>query len=374
MKNSIWSVTIISLLILLGCFEVLGQSVIKKNVGECFDLAHKEAIAKDYRDGYWIGYSIKKLMEENSFIGSYSSDDRRNHPSLGEIISGVQIKNIDDVKMGDNDCQIVDGIVSIGNDNKNNRKIEKEVGILFHFDRTGNKKFDEIKISNLSLKVNLKNDPLIWLNNFENEESISFLATQFNDHYSIEIQEEIVRAVGIHEPCEKGFLFLKGILTGDYKNSIREESAFWIGQQNTDAALTVLMQAAQNDKSEDVMEKAVFSMSEMKNKNATDSLIKLARKAAERNVRSKAIFWLSQRATEKAVSVIEDIVQNDDDTEVQKQAVFAISQLDEEESIPSLIKIARTHPSVEVRKTAIFWLGQTEDSRALDAIVEIVKN
>jgi hypothetical protein len=374
MKNSTWSMVILLFLISQWCSGVFGQTSVQKNVGECFDQAHKEAIAKDYPDGYWIGYSIKKSMAENSFIGSYSSDDKRNHPSLGEIISGVQIKNIDEIKIGDNDCQIVDGIVSIGSNNDTHRKTEKEVGILFHFDRTGNKVFDEVKISNLSLKVNLKNDPLIWLNSFENEASISFLVDQFKDHQSKEIQEEIVRAIGIHKPCEKGFLFLKGILTGGYKNSIREESAFWIGQQNTDAALTVLMQAAQNDKSEDVMEKAVFSVSEMENINATDSLIKLARKAVERDVRSKAIFWLSQRASEKAVAVIEEIVQNDDDTEVQKQAVFAISQLDEEESVPSLIKIARTHPSVEVRKTAIFWLGQTEDSRALDAIVEIVKN
>ena len=374
MKNSTWSMIILLLLISQWCSGVFGQTSVQKNVGECFGQAHKEAIAKNYRDGYWIGYSIKKSMEENSFIGSYSSDDRRNHPSLGEIISGVQIKSIDDVKMDDNDCQIIEGNVSIGNNNGNNRKIEKEVGILFHFDRTENKIFDDIKISNLSLRVDLKNDPLIWLNNFENEASISFLVDQFNDHYSIEIQEEIVRAAGIHDPCEKEILFLKRILTGDYKNSVREESAFWIGQQNTDAALTVLMQAAQNDKSEDVMEKAVFSVSEMENINATDSLIQLAREATERDVRSKAIFWLSQRAGEKAVAVIEDIVQNDDDTEVQKQAVFAISQLDEEESIPSLIKIARTHPSVEVKKAAIFWLGQTEDIRAIDAIVEIVKN
>ncbi|MBI5022371.1 MAG: HEAT repeat domain-containing protein [Ignavibacteriales bacterium] len=374
MKNSAWSVILLLLLVSAFCFGVFGQTIVQKNIEEYFDQVHKEAITKGYRDGYWIGYSIKKSMEENSFIGSYSSDDRRNRPSLAEVISGVQIKNIDEIKIGDNDCQIIEGNVSIGNSNGNNRKIEKEVGILFHFDRTGNKIFDEIKISNLSLKVTLKNDPLIWLNSFDNEESVSFLVDQFNDHYSIEIQEDIVRAAGIHDPGEKGFLFLKEILIGDYKNSIREESAFWIGQQNTDAALTALMQAAQKDKSEDVMEKAVFSVSEMENKNATDSLVKLARKAENRNVRNKAIFWLSQRASEKAVAVIEDIIQNDDDTEVQKQVVFAISQLDDEESIPSLIKIARSHPSVEVRKSAIFWLGQTEDSRALDAIVEMVKN
>lgn len=374
MKYSPWSMMILFFLVPMVCADIFSQASVQKHVGECFDQAHKEAIANDYRDGYWIGYSIIKSMEENSFIGHFSLSDRQNHPSLGEIISGVRIINIDDIKTGENDCHIVDEIVSVGNGNGNNKIIEKEVGILFHYDRTGNKISDEIIISNLSLNVDLKNNPLIWLKNFDTEESISFLIDQFNDHHSNEIQEAIISAVGIHDPCEKGFLFLKGILTGDYKSSIRENCAFWIGQLNTDAALTLLMQAAENDKSEDVMEKAIFSVSEMENKNATDSLIKLARKAAERNVRSKAIFWLSQRAGEKAVSVIEDIVQNDDDTEVQKQAIFAISQLDEGESIPSLIKIARTHPSVEVRKAAIFWLGQTEDSRAIDAIVEIVKN
>ncbi len=345
-----------------------------KTLGQCFEMAHKEAAAKGYHYGYWIGYSIQRIMDEHSFIGSYYSEKKRNHPTLSKIISGARLNNIDQPDMDIGYCQIIEGMVSAGADDKPRKKVTKEIGILFHFNGTSNRELDDIKISNLSLHVNLENDPLIWLSGFNNEQSITFLREQFKNISSADIQEDIVRAVGLHEASDQTFLFLKGILASDSKNSLREEAAFWLGQQNTDEALTTLMGTAQKDKSEDVREKAIFAISQIENEKATESLIKLARESDDRNVRNKAMFWLSQRASEKAALVINDIAQNDDDTEVQKQAVFALTQLSDNESITSLINIARTHRNPEVRKSAIFWLGQSEDKRALDAIVEIIKN
>ena len=378
MKRLFLSYIIIPTTLLIWCIATIGQTVQTKDsgktLGQCFDAAHKQAETKGYLKGYWLGYSIQRLMEENSFIGSYYSDKKRNHPTLSEIISGVRLNNIDQPDVDIGDCQIIEGMVSAGADDKPRKKVTKEIGILFHFNGTSNKELDDIKISNLSLHVNLKNDPLIWLIGFSPEQSITFLRDQFNNISSADIQEDVVRAVGLHEASDQTFSFLKEILVSDLRNSLREEAAFWLGQQNTDDALTTLMGTAQKDKSEDVREKAIFAISEIENEKATDSLIKLAREADEGNVRSKAMFWLSQRASEKAALVINDIAQNDDDTEVQKQAVFALTQLSDNESIPSLIKIARTHRNPEVRKSAIFWLGQSEDSRALNAIVEIIKN
>jgi hypothetical protein len=378
MKRLFLPYIVIPIALPIWCITTIGQTVQTKDSGktlnQCFEMAHKEALAKGYQNGYWIGYSIQRRMEENSFIGSYYSDTKRNHPTLAEIIAGAQLNKIDEPDYDIGDCQTIEGVVTTENDSKPKKKILKEIGILFHFNGTSNKELRDIKISNLSLHVNIENDPLIWLNGFSNEQSMTFLRDRFKNISSAEIQEDIVRAVGLHEASDQTYSFLKEILVNDYKNSLREEATFWLGQQNTDDALTTLMGTAQKDKSEDVREKAIFAISEMENEKATDSLIKLVREADESNIRNKAMFWLSQRASEKAVLVINDIAQNDDDTEVQKQAVFVLTQLSDNESIPSLIKIARTHRNPEVRKSAIFWLGQSEDNRALDAIVEIIKN
>jgi len=371
-------IIIIPTALLIWYMATIGQTVQTKDsgktLGQCFEIAHKETVTRGYKHGYWIGYSIQRMMDEHSFIGSYYSDKKRNHPTLAEVITGTQINNIDQPDYDIGDCQTIEGVVSDESDSKPRKKILKEIGVLFHFNGIMNKNLEEIKVSNLSLRVNLENDPLIWLNGFDNEQSVTFLKGVFKNISSAEIQEDIVRAIGLHEASNQAFSFLKEILVSDLKNSLREEAAFWLGQQNNEAALSILMQTAQKDKSEDVREKAIFAISQIENEKATDSLIKLAREADEGNVRSKAMFWLSQRASEKAALVINDIAQNDDDTEVQKQAVFALTQLSDNESIPSLIKIARTHRNPEVRKSAIFWLGQSEDSRALNAIVEIIKN
>lgn len=374
---SLSSIIVVPVAMLIWIFTSTGSTIQNKDsnktLSECFNLAHREAESIEYKNGYWIGYSIQRMMEENSFIGTYYSDKKRNHPTLSEIISGKQINNIDQpVNIGD--CQIIEGMVSVGDDDKLQRMVNKEIGILFHFDGTSNKNLDDIIVSNLSLHVNLKNDPLIWLNRSESEESIKFLKNIFDHHSSDELKEDIIRAIGLHEPSDLVFSILKEILNSGEKNSLREEAAFWMGQQNNKASLSVLMQTAQKDKSEDVREKAIFAISEMGGEQATETLIKLAREADNNDIRSKSMFWLSQRASDKAGSTIADIAQNDNDSEIQKQAVFALTQLSENKSIPILIDIAKTHRNPEIRKTAIFWLGQSEDKRALEAIVEIIKN
>ena len=378
-RSSLLLLLIVAATLLFRHISTTGPTVVQMEdrdttLNRCFDLAHKEAVAKEYKHGYWIGYSIRRLMEENSFVGSFYSEKKRNHPTLAEIIAGIRLNNTDEPDYDIEGCQTLGGVVCAENGSKPGKTILKELGILFHFDGPLNKEPGDIKISNLSLHVNLDNDPLIWLSGFNTGQSVTFLREQFKNISSAVIQEDIIRAIGLHEASDQSFSFLKEILMSNLKNSLREESAFWMGQQNTDDALTTLMGTAQKDKSEDVREKAIFAISEMENEKATGSLIELASRADEGNVRSKAMFWLSQRASEKVATIISDIAQTDDDTEVQKQAVFALTQLSDDESIHALIKIARTHRNPELRKSAIFWLGQSQDSRALDAIVEIIKN
>lgn len=310
----------------------------------------------------WIGYSIKRLMGKRCYIGSSNANDNR--PSLQDVISGKS------------------DILSMNN-RANNEKhfrwseeegVEKElkdVGILIQIRKEN---IEEVNLSNLTLPFDLKGKSLYWVGEAEYGESITLLKKLFSQIDDIEVKEDLVTAVGIHDNNTEGYGFLQEVIFSKEDDEIREQAVFWIAQHDNPKVLDLMKKISNEDDSEDVREKAVFGLYIINSDESTDELIELARNSKRMHIRKQAIFWLGQTASNKAVEVINDAIYDDDETEIQNQAVFALSQLQTDESIPSLIKVAKTHPNPEVRKKAIFWLGQTEDERALDAIIGFLKD
>lgn len=396
-----------------------------------------QAKDKKFKDGFWIGYSIKKWMGENSFIGSFRGDDWDEEVSLSEVIYGVKA----DVKKSNlSDDEVIretanKALKRIYDTETENEKMQKDVAILFRFAK--NKAIEKVKVSNLSLHVDLDNLPLVWLDNANYEQSLALIDKMYNSAGSDELKEKMLTAAGIHESSEFVVSFLKKALHSDESTDVREKAAFWLGQQDREDALKILVETAHKDKSidvrkkavfglsqmnlpaatdamidlaqhaeneevrkqaifwlgqkentralkllikiansdesEDVREKAVFAISQQKDETAVEALIQLAEKGKSYNTRKKAIFWLGQKASKKAGEVLTNVAFEDEDYEIQKQAVFALSQLQDDRGVTSLIKICKSHPNPKVRKKAVFWLGQSDDPRALETLVEIVR-
>jgi len=362
-------------LILAGCAQTFSEEKVIRCPNPNISLearrawAQGEAKAKGMSDGYWIGYSIQRPMEKNSFIGSFYSDRRRSRPSLAEVIAGTSLDEIDQPRQQTHgDFTMNDGYMTVDG-KKKEQIVMKEVGILIHY----KKEIEEVVVSNLSLRVKLGGDPLFWLEGVENVESVAFLKSLFEKHQHSEVKEKLITAAGIH-PADVSYTFLKNVLTGAEPGDVRQEAAFWISQATqSDEAVTLLTERAQSDTSDDVREKCLFALSEMETEHATEALITIARAHINEDVRKKAMFWLGQKASEKAVATLKELV-DDKDTEVQKNALFALMQLPNNNGLTDLIRIAKSHRNPVVRKEAIFWLGQSDDERALDALVEIARN
>lgn len=387
--------------------------------------------SSEFKDSFWVGYSIEQLMSENSFIGCAGFSKK---PSLQTILEeAIRFK---DVEIQSPTMQKkYRQMKSSGHMDK----ILKEIAFLFFFKESplNMKKIAKIKISNVELPVNLSDFPLIWLGVTEQDESVDFLRDTFYEVNTVEVKNDIITAIAMHEDCGQVMEFLTNIVQSGLSDHFRENATFWIGQQQNKEALDFLIKTAHTDRSDDVKEKAVFSISQIELEAAVDALVELARNARSEKVREEAIFWLGQKNNEKSLSVLTIIIQNESSQELRKKAVFAISQmqiddaldvlidlakhgkdreirkttifwlgqkaskiasqelqniaydegeleiqeaavfalsqLSEDESIPSLVKIAKDHPRAEIRKKAIFWLGQTDDERALETIVEIIK-
>jgi hypothetical protein len=334
--------------------------------------AREEAIRWAFNNGYWVAYEIKKPMGRHSFIGSFHSDRKKNSPTLGDVISRPA-GNEDDFPTAQENLGNIEGTFSF-NDEKTDPVVIKEVAILFHYSGKGNGEIDEAVASNLSLHVDLYEDPIFWLGSADNGESIDLLTKAYSSAPLPAVRKKIIAAVANHPPSDKTFQFLKSILLGTEAESIREDAAFWLGESNDTQAIGLLEQTARQDRSEVVREKAVFAISQAADSGATESLIRLATREGDQEMRKKATFWLGQKAGRKAVASLRDMAMASDDVEIEKSALFALSQLPDNAGVEPLIGIARKHINREIRKQAIFWLSQCEDPRAIEAIIQMVRN
>ena len=305
-------------------------------------------------DGCWIGYGIRRRMSEKSYMGSYGHDDGR--PTLQMLIYGREVEPVPDDRPSRRTAS--------------SREVEKEIAVLFRVDDGAVR---EVNLSNISLSVRLGEQPLLWLGRADQPASLTLIEQQYSLASSVDVKEELVMAVGLHDAEDRVVPFLTDVLTGPGADDVRGQAAFWLAEQEVPGVLPVLERVARRDASEEVREQAVFGLSRIETDDATEVLIDLARHLENRETREQAIFWLGQKASDRAVAGLAAIVEDDPDVEVKKKAVFSLSQLDADEAVPRLISIATTHAHPEVRREAIFWLGQTNDSRAVDALVEIVR-
>ncbi len=335
--------------------------------------ALREASVRSISGGYWVGYSIKKLMPENSFIGSYSSDPIKNKPSLRDVITGIN--------MGEHWTHgkekfegEFNGEFSFEGGGNHARRIVKEIGVLIHLRNDDKQEIDEVRVSNLSLHVNLYGDPLIWIGNGAEDESVDLLSSEYGKTSSRETRKGLIMAVGIHSPTEKVFQFLRSILLGPETGMLRKEAGFWLGQCDLDEAVALLEHRAEEDMEGEVREQSVVVLGEMTNGNAVESLIRLARNARSEKVRKTAAFWLGQRASKKIAAAGPENRNRDDDVEIKKKAVFALYELPDAGGVQPLIDVAETNQNILVRREAIFWLSQIDMREALDALIHIVRN
>jgi hypothetical protein len=315
---------------------------------------------------FWIGYSITRLMDENSQIlsGNISSGTLERRNSLYFLISGVKFLQANDARISrfDHEPRIFKRI--------------KDIALMFLLSKSPSDDplVQKICMCSMELGVNLKNRPLFWLGSSGDEESVTRLKEVFLEAYSASLKRDLVETIALHQRSTNVFSFLSGLLAGKESEDVRAKAAFWLGEQNNPEGMKLLMDIAEKDRSLKVREEAVFAISRIESNESTDNLISLARSADNPKVRGKAAFWLGQKASQKVVKTLETIIADDEDTEVQRQALFALSQNTDKEGVDRLINVAKNHPNRRIRKQAIQILSQSDDPKALETLIEIVRN
>jgi len=139
-----------------------------------YEWAEKESKGRDYRKGFWIGYSIEKFMSKNSFTGTFH-DGWKKDVSLSEIIYGIKIEDPED-KLSDGEKirrAAREALDDLEGQDKPDEKVLKELAIMLQYSK--DRQIEDVRLSNLSLAVDLEKMPLIWLGKAENKESVILL-------------------------------------------------------------------------------------------------------------------------------------------------------------------------------------------------------
>ena len=375
-----------TLVLLFAAFPPLSDSQVfhhsspTANLIERWDWAMQEAGKLKLKDGFWIGYSIKRLMWEHQYIcstdehtitSSHFPNFLRGDP-LEQILSGkVSYTPLSDEEKAKLEARRA--LAEFEDRGRSEKKVWKDVAILFKFSSSSSRIPETFQVSNLYLPFDPEGLPMFWLDKAEDAQSISILSEIYESTNREKLKKRVLTVVGFHGTSDQAVSFLEKVLKSKEPDTLRARAALVLGDQDHERAVKLLHQNAINDRSYEVRRRSVYGLEDIELPSAADSLIDIALNCKEREIRKRAIDCLADIASKKTTAALKDIAYKDGDTDIQKRAVYALEDLPRNEGIRYLIDIAKTHHKVTVRKAAIYCLGDSDDPRALQALIDIIK-
>jgi hypothetical protein len=317
----------------------------KRALGEPL-AAEVKAWAARAEQAQWLGYAVPQMGRERTMCcGDYNGSWRNGcgHCRLEDHGNETSMTSKDEV-----------GTARL--------EAPRSIAILF---RADNKRVTKIRVVSMECSLDAGALPFVWLGGVKPAESVELLATFVQDaHDDDHISHGALTAVALHaDPAADRAL--ESFTRASQPESLRKQTAFWLGAARGKAGFAVLEKMAKSDPSSEVRSQVTFALSVSHEQGAVEEMIQMAHDDQSSHVRGQALFWLAQKAGQKAVGAITGAIENDPDTDVKNKAVFALSQLPKDEGVPKLIEVAQTNHNREVRKQAMFWLGQSHDPRAL---------
>ena len=373
-KIGIVSVLIVAIAVFSGSIfsQVSRHPNPKDNLIERWDWAKQDAGKQNLKHGFWIGYSIKRLMREHQYIystqehtisGSHFTDFPKGDPLEKILAVEEQVKR-----------EAKRALDRLENTEKLEQKVWKDVAILYKFGSNSSKVPITIRVSNLYLPFDPERLPIFWLDQAEDAQSLSILDDLYTSSNQEKLKKRILTIAGLHGTSENAVAFLEKVLKSRDPDTLRARAASELGDQDHERAVRLLHQTAKDDCSFDVRKRSVYGLEDINLPSATDALIDIAQNGKDREIRKKAIDCLADIATKKTANALKNVVEKDEDTDIQKRAVYALEDLPDDKGIPYLVDIAKTHRKLTIRKAAIYCLGDSNDPRALQALIQIIKN
>jgi HEAT repeat protein len=316
-----------------------------------WDWATQEASRRGLHDGYWIGTSLRRLMDRNEFVGSFSSH-RPGRPSLAELISGQKPP-------------------AVPQESREPGKVWKDVALLYGLGPGEPPRLQRVETSGLEQPAELGGLPLLWLGPADEAESLALLGRLLKQGGPLRLREQLLEAAALHDDPDLVVPILQEALAKDPAEQVREAAASALGGVDDPRATQALLDAARSDRSRRVRKEAVQALGESGSPEALKALDELARKASDLDVRKEAVEALARRASpQDAASLFDALVFEDTYEELRHQALDGLGSLPRAASLPILRRIVERHHDGEVRHKALELLVEAAPAQEAAALCE----
>lgn len=298
----------------------------------------------------WLGYAVPQANREHMVCCS-------NYNSSGGYCGTCNLEND---RSGTTVTSRTDAPTTV------HLESSADMAVMF---RAENGKLTNIRIFSLQCPADAAGLDVLWLEDVKPADSVAALesiitADKPSDENRESLPKNALTALALHaDPAADHAL--ASFVSPDRPESLRKQTAFWLGEARGAAGFRMLQKMAQTDPSTEIRKHVTFALSVSSEPAALTEMIRMAHQDQSPDVRGQALFWLAHKAGRQAASAITAAIENDPDTEVKKKAVFALTQMPKDEGVPKLIQVAQTNKNPQVRKQAMFWLGQSNDPRAL---------
>lgn len=342
-----------------------------------WDWAEQEARRRNFEHGYWVAYSIDRLMGNREFFisgtrMSFDSVRQNGRTSLSEILVGKrepgEPEESNDQKVKRVAKEALDGI---NHQQTYEKKVLKGIAILFEFRGNDFSVPAGVEMLNMSLSTDLQNRPVIWLGKAEDSESLS-LMQQLYPACADHVKDDLLDGISAHQNPALAFAFLQQVLLSDAPDQLRSTAASAIGDIQTEQSVALLLSVCRKDQSNRVREDAVDALGESSLPSARAGLMEMAKSGPSRRLREKALDRVVEDASSRELKEIRGIILNDPDREIQKRALYALA--DQENSTPALIEVARIHKDPELKKAAVYALADNASDDAIAALNQVALN
>jgi hypothetical protein len=363
-----------------GSAQVLIYPGPERPLVERIGWAQEEARAKGLGTGYWVGFGIRRLMGEWTFIGWHSGGPSGRRLTLDDLISGRKTpleKRVakDQAVRGTAAQELAAGkpAAVLWPGEKPERQVWKDLGILLLVSNPPPGFPKDVRVSSLAGEFDFGGLPFIWLGMAEDAESLAYLIPLYGKAPNEEDRLAVLRAVALHRNAPLVVPFVERILSSKQSDTIRAEAAECLGEQADPRALEILLRIIRNDASTEVRERAVWGLTEMELPAAAAALASLALDGPDREVRCEAVQGLADKATMETVRVLEKIASTEKDPEVRAEAIRAFADLPGKGGLPYLVNLVKTHADPGARKEAIGAIGEIGGPEAVKILTEMVR-
>ncbi|MFC1640249.1 HEAT repeat domain-containing protein, partial [Gemmatimonadota bacterium] len=187
-----------------------------------------------------------------------------------------------------------------------------------------------------------------------------------------ELQEKAVFALS-QQGSSRAMQLLRDVIgDSDISSGTREQAIFWLGQEGSSEDVTFLMDLYDEIHDRDLKEKVIFAVSQNSDRDGDEWLLSLARDENEAVDLRKNALFWVGQEGDIDAAELRELYNDAAEFELKEHVIFVLSQCDDGDAVDELMDIARNETNTDLRDKAIFWLGQSDDERAAEFLAELI--